>query len=63
MEFLTVKQVSEKWNISTRRILKLCEDGRIKGASKIAGIWLLPKEIEKPTDARIKSGKYIKIRS
>lgn len=60
MDFLTVKQVSEKWSISPRRILKLCEDGRIIGAYKIAGIWLLPKTVEKPADARIKSGKYIK---
>lgn len=60
MDYLTVKQVSEKWNISTRRISKLCEDGRIDGASKIAGVWLLPKMVDKPVDARIKSGKYIK---
>ena len=53
MDYLITKQVSEKWSVSVRRILKLCEDGRIKGAIKIAGV-------EKPTDARIKSGKYIK---
>lgn len=60
MDYLSTKQVSEKWSASVRRILKLCEDGRIKGAIKIAGVWLLPEAVEKPTDARIKSGKYIK---
>lgn len=60
MDYLSTKQVSEKWSISVRRILKLCEDGRIKGATKIAGVWLLPESAEKPLDARIKSGKYIK---
>ena len=60
MDYLSTKQVSEKWSVSVRRILKLREDGRIKGAIKIAGVWLLPEAVEKPTDARIKSGKYIK---
>lgn len=36
MDYLSTKQVSEKWSVSVRRILKLCEDGRIKGAIKIA---------------------------
>lgn len=62
MDYLTVKQVSEKWSVSPRRILKLCEEGRISGAYKIAGVWLLPKTVKKPADARIKSGKYIKTR-
>ena len=60
MDYLSTKQVSEEWSVSVRRILKLCEDGRMKGARKIAGEWLLPETVEKPTDARIKSGKYIK---
>lgn len=62
MDFLTVKQASELWHVSTRRILKLCEDGRIEGASKIAGIWILPKTACKPVDARIRSGKYVKVK-
>lgn len=60
MDFLTTKQASLKWNISQRRITKLCEENRIKGAIKTAGIWLMPTDAEKPEDARIKSGKYIK---
>lgn len=35
MDYLSTKQVSEKWSVSVRRILKLCEDGRIKGAIKL----------------------------
>lgn len=46
MDYLTVKQVSEKWSVSPRRILKLCEEGRISGAYKIAGVWLLPKTVK-----------------
>lgn len=62
MDYLTAKQLSEKWNISVRRTLKLCEDGRIEGAVKVAGVWLFPPNVQKPKDARIKSGKYIKVK-
>ena len=59
MEYLSIKQVSEKWGLSTRRINVLCSEGRIPGATKIGCYWVIPAEAEKPKDARIKSGKYI----
>ena len=58
MDILTIKEASLMWGISIRRITVLCNEGRIEGATKIAGAWLLPKDAQKPADARIKSGKY-----
>ena len=58
MDILTIKEASNAWGISIRRITVLCNEGRIIGAKKIAGVWLLPKEAKRPQDARIKSGKY-----
>lgn len=58
MDILTIKEASLMWGISVRRITVLCNEGRIEGAKKIAGAWLLPKDAKKPRDARIKSGKY-----
>ena len=58
MDILTIKEASLMWGISVRRITVLCNVGRIEGAKKIAGAWLLPKDAKKPRDARIKSGKY-----
>ena len=58
MDILTIKEASLMWGISVRRITVLCNEGRIAGAKKIAGVWLLPIDAEKPVDARIKSGKY-----
>ena len=63
MELLTVKEASEKWNISVRRVAVLCEQGRIEGATKVAGVWILPPDCKKPSDARIKSGKYVNWRN
>ena len=60
MEYLSIRQTSEKWGISTRRIQILCAEERIPGAVKIGSYWAIPQNAEKPKDERIKTGKYIK---
>lgn len=60
MSYLSVSQTAEKWGISTRRIQILCREGRIPGAMRIGAFWAIPEDAAKPTDARIKNGKYIK---
>jgi len=60
MEYLSIKQTSDKWGISVRRIQVLCSEDRIPGATKIGSYWAIPADAEKPDDQRIKSGKYIK---
>lgn len=62
MEYLSIKEVSEKWGISKRRIQTLCNQERIAGAMRVGNYWVIPAEAEKPKDERIKSGKYIKKR-
>lgn len=59
MEYMTATEIAEKWGISTRRVHTLCAEGRIKGATRLGNAWAIPKDAEKPKDARIKSGKYI----
>lgn len=60
MEYCSIRQISEKWGISVRRIQVLCVENRIPGAVKIGYSWVIPADAEKPKDARVKSGKYIK---
>lgn len=60
MDFMTVNQASELWGICNRRIVTLCNDGRIEGAMKFGKSWAIPKDAAKPVDQRIKSGKYVK---
>ena len=57
---MTLKEASAKWGISDRRINTLCLEGRIKGASKVGSVWVIPVTAVQPKDLRIKSGKYIK---
>ena len=52
---MTVKQASEKWNISDRRVRVLCENGQIDGAYRIGKIWYIPDKADKPADGRIKA--------
>lgn len=49
IDYITVKEVAEKWNISPRRIQVLCKEKRIEGAIKQAGVWLIPCKTQKPT--------------
>lgn len=56
MEFLTTKEISEQWDISVRRLVILCEDGRLPGAVKKGKMWLIPSSTEKPEDGRYKRG-------
>ena len=55
MEYLPIQKYSDKWNISKRRIQILCKEGRINGAKMIGNMWVIPENIERPSDARIKS--------
>ena len=58
--YMTLKEAASKWGISDRRINALCLEGRIDGATRAGTMWLIPEGVEKPTDARIKSGRYKK---
>ena len=53
--FLTVKQASEKWGISDRRIRVLCSEGKIPGAYREGRGWKIPVDAKKPDDGRYKS--------
>ena len=57
MDFMTLKQASEKWGISPRMINYYCSAGRIAGAEKMGTVWLLPKDAEKPVVGRFKNNK------
>lgn len=54
MEYLTTVELSQKWNITSRRIGVLCAEGRIDGAIKKGKTWLIPSDAIKPADGRCK---------
>lgn len=60
MDYMTVNEASKIWGIGNRRIVTLCNEGRIEGTIKFGKCWAIPKRNDKPDDNRIKTGKYIK---
>ena len=60
MEYITIKEAAEKWNLSVRRVQAICNEGMIQGTIKFGHAWAIPKDAEKPTDKRIKSKKNMK---
>lgn len=54
MNYLTVKEVSKLWNISTVMVTKYCVDNRIPNVKKENGRWLIPDYANKPIDLRRK---------
>ncbi len=52
MDYISIKEASEKWKISDSRIRLLCREGRIEGAIKIGRNWAIPFDAVKPIDGR-----------
>ena len=52
MDYMSVKDAAMQFSISERRVQKLCELRRIKGAKMISGVWVIPCEASKPIDER-----------
>ena len=56
--YLTIKEVAEKWNLTTRRVQKMCSDGIIPGVIRFGRAWAIPADAEKPADGRVTTGEY-----
>ena len=54
MEYLTVSEISKKWNMNERKVTGLCRDSRIAGARKHGKTWLIPSDAIIPIDKRTK---------
>ena len=57
MDYMTLKEASENFGVTPRIVNYYFAGGRISGAVKMAGVWLIPKNAEKPIDGRTKQGK------
>ena len=57
MDYMTLKETAEKWGVAPHRINYYCAGERVPGAVKMAGVWLIPREAQKPLDKRYKGNK------
>ena len=46
MDAMSVKETALKWDISERRVQKLCEEGRISGVVRFGRSWAIPKDTQ-----------------
>ena len=57
---MTVKEAAKLWDISERRVMILCKEGKIDGATKKGRSWVIPANAQKPADARYKKSQPVK---
>ena len=48
MQYLSVAETAEKWNISERSVRNYCAQGRVHGAFLTGKTWSIPENAEKP---------------
>ena len=42
MEYISIHEISEKWNMKERKVTAFCREGRIAGAKKFGKTWMIP---------------------
>ena len=57
--FMTIKETAALWNLTERRVQKMCADGLIEGVQRFGNSWAIPKEAKRPLDGRVTTGEYI----
>ena len=60
MDYITIKEASDRWGLSVRRVQTLCSEEQIDGAIRFSGVWAITSISGRPIDHRVKSGRYIK---
>ncbi len=52
MEYLSVAEIAEKWNVSPRSVRSYCAEGRVPGAFLTGKTWNIPADAQKPVRAK-----------
>lgn len=55
MANIPVEEIASKWGVTVRCVQDYCRNGRIPGAVKTSGVWMIPEDAAKPM--RISGGK------
>lgn len=53
-DYISAKELAQKWGVSPSRISVMCNENRLSGAKKIKGRWMIPIDIDRPSDRRKK---------
>ena len=47
--YVKVDEMAKRWDVSVRQVQLLCQNGKIKDASKFGNAWAIPENTPKPT--------------
>lgn len=50
--YMSVREISYKWNVSERRVNQYVTEGRIPGVERFGRSWAIPENAKKPEDPR-----------
>lgn len=56
--YLSVSEIAERWGVKQTQVTRYCREGRIEGAVKMHGAWMIPADSQKPEYGK-KSGRGI----
>ena len=51
MEYITVKEAAQEWDIAERTVRKYCEQGKVEGAIHAGSLWVIPMDATCPNNA------------
>lgn len=54
MNYISVKEIALKWNMSERSVRNYCAEGRVQGAFLTGKTWNIPEDAEKPMRANLR---------
>lgn len=52
--YITVQEAAEKWGVTPRQVQILCKGNRVRGASRMSRVWIIPDNAEKPTKEKLR---------
>ena len=41
MNYISVREAAERWEMTPRRVQVLCNEGRIDGAQRVGNVWTI----------------------
>ena len=50
LKFISAKESAEKWNVSEKKVEKLCAENKIPGAIAVGNMWKIPSTAQAPTE-------------
>ena len=60
--YVQAEEIAKQWNVSTRQVQRLCDEGRVDGAVKFGKMWVIPADAPKPTrTGKLKPGRRPKV--